>query len=116
MRNIFTQGNESLDISEVFKRTKASLLKLEGASEGVKPFHPRLGAYIEANINEIRRAIYAYEQPLGLVEEWEKASWKSKPGYEEIDKEVEEEYNESIKNKVTDRKIAEELEDKEVTE
>jgi hypothetical protein len=116
MNNIFTEGTESLDIVQVFRRTKNSLLKLEGVAEGLKPFHPRMGAYIEANINEIRRSIYAYENPLGLVEAWEKASFKSKPGYEEIDREVEEEYKEFVKNKITDRKVIEELEDDEEEE
>lgn len=110
MKNIFT-GDESLSINEVIKVTKRCLLKLEGASEGVKPFHPGLGRYLEANINEIRRAIYSYEKDLGLAEEWEKMSFKSKPGYEEIDKEVEKDYEQSLKNKITDKKILEELEE-----
>jgi len=101
---------EILSFDGVLNKTKKSLLRLEGVSEALKPFHPRLGTYIEANINEIRRAIYAYENPLGSAEEWEKATYDSKPGYEEIDKEVEEEYRQSLKNKVTDNKIIEDLE------
>jgi hypothetical protein len=96
---------EHLELTDVLKITKKSLFKLEGVAEALKPFHPRLGSYIEGNINEIRRAIYAHEKP-DTTDDWHNLGSRSKPGWEGVDREVEE----AFENSINDRKIMDELE------
>lgn len=87
-----------LTIDDVLKTTKDSLNKLEGVSEALKPYHPRLGGYIEANINVIRRVITQYEEP-DPSSLWNSLGTQSPPEWREIDKEIDKDFSQEIKKK-----------------
>ncbi len=92
------------------------LSRLEGAINGIKAFHPKLAHYMQEQLDTIFRICYF----LGMVErtpekdlDLTKLSGDSKPGYEDIDKEISSELRaeKTNTNTIQDNIISNDLED-----
>lgn len=73
---------------------KHTLYKLEGAIQGIMPFHPRLASYMMQQVNYLHRYFYDKDTP----KDASKLSYQSKPDYEAIDREA-------LSSDITDKRI-----------
>lgn len=100
--------------SENIREIETSLKRLEGVSVGLSPFYSRVTWYMDQQISAIYRILTEAEVPL------QKLDGASKPGFEQIDREALEDDDtlsphdpfpkKTLKRKVRDRKIKENLE------
>ena len=110
-----SEKEKDQDIQGEPSELKYYIARLEGAINGIKPFHPRLAAYMEGELNTIYRVLHK----LGYImkdkrDVFSDLSYKSKPGYEEADAEINKEEAEERKKRkqtIIDNAITNDLED-----
>ena len=87
--------NEKIDEEDIsLTAVKQTLYRLEGAIQGIAPFHPRLAQYMLTQVNFLLRYFYIKQHQYDPKD----LSMKSKIGWEDIDKEI-------LRDSIADNKI-----------